>query len=282
MKYLNIFRHIAQVAVISLFCALPWLNAHEINSVSGSLFAFDISGFPFADPANALQAMAGGVSIGVFPLRMICLGALMALLVALCLGRIFCGWLCPYGFFSEILFALRGKFFKNRKSASDANSAYWGKTGIVIAGLLAMALFGYPLISLLSFPGDLSLAPLLIWQGAPFFPLASVFILPCAVLALEFIFGRRLWCGYICPQSVLLGAAAWILPKKIPGLRIRWNAKKCVCGKNSPCRDACSLGLDPRKKEGPNRRDCLMCGACLKTCDHYGKALKWKINSDAQ
>lgn len=279
MKRLAFFRHFSQMAVIALFCLLPWLNAKGMNEIGGSLFAFDIFGIPFADPASALQALAGSAAIGVFPMPALWGGALLALLLALCMGRIFCGWLCPYGFFSECVYNARRKISAGKGLGKAANSAYWGKACLLAAALLAMLFFGFPLVSLLSFPGDISLIPLLIWQGASGFLLISAFAAPAVVLVLEFVFRRRLWCRHMCPQSVLLGAAAWALPVSFPGLRVRWKAKDCVCGKASPCRAVCSLDLNPRRKGGPPRRDCLMCGACLQACASHGKALKWKISA---
>ncbi|MDR3357835.1 MAG: 4Fe-4S binding protein [Desulfovibrio sp.] len=34
-----------------------------------------------------------------------CMGAGLALLLALLMGPVFCSWLCPYGFFSELAHA---------------------------------------------------------------------------------------------------------------------------------------------------------------------------------
>ena len=102
--------------------------------------------------------------------------------------------------------------------------------------------------------------------------------LPLAALVLELLTGKRLWCRYVCPQSVLLGLSARFFPRAGKGLRIDWQAKRCSCGKDAPCRAACSLGLNPRNVEGPERRDCTMCGDCVKACASKGGALCLKFD----
>ena len=49
-------RRCVQLGVIALFCALPWLTAHDILFAQGTLFSFRIGDLSFADPAAALQA----------------------------------------------------------------------------------------------------------------------------------------------------------------------------------------------------------------------------------
>ena len=60
----RVLRRLAQVAVFAGFCVLPWLTAKGLGA-SGSLFALDLWGLPFADPAAAFQvAVCGGSSGG--------------------------------------------------------------------------------------------------------------------------------------------------------------------------------------------------------------------------
>ena len=98
-------RRLVQVAVLLLLAALPWLNRDGFTGMKGSLFAFDFFGLPFADPLGAVQI---GLS-GIIPGWRLIAGALVVLAVALCLGRIFCSWFCPFGFLSELVHAIRGR-----------------------------------------------------------------------------------------------------------------------------------------------------------------------------
>lgn len=262
MKYLPIVRKIVQLSVIVLFCGLPFLASLGFSGISGSLFSLDFFGVPFADPASTLQIAGQALLAGTSPLIMVLIGASLSLLLAFFMGRIFCGWFCPYGFFSE--FAYRHK--KNWKSAAKI------KLIVFFCALLLACALGYPFIAWLSMPGQLSIAPMGAREGW----IACLFILiaPFFALLLDFVLGRRFFCATVCPQSVLLGLSSGLLPKIIPGLRIRWDKSKCHC-KGTPCEKACQFNLHPRIN--PSRSQCSMCGDCVATCAKNGKALSWSF-----
>lgn len=275
------FRRLAQLLVILLFILLPWLNKLNYHAVQGSLFSFDLAGIPFADPASAAQAaLSGALSWEPYLLEYF-LGAFLSLLLAFLLGRVFCGWICPYAFFSELLHGLRTR--ANWPYGPRKQKGIWlAKCGVAALCLLSGSLLAWPLITFISMPGQMSLIPLPFWFNVGLGGLLALGIAPFCALLVESIVGKRLWCEYLCPQSVFLGLAAWALPKFCPGLRIRWNGKKCDCGKESPCAAACSLNINPRHKNGPPRNVCSMCGDCVKTCQKHGGALKFDIATKAK
>ncbi len=134
-------RRLVQVAVLLLLAALPWLNRDGFTGMKGSLFAFDFFGLPFADPLGAVQI---GLS-GIIPGWRLIAGALVVLAVALCLGRIFCSWLCPFGFLSELVHAIRG-----RRPQKPLKHGFRSRAVIALIGLagirsqfLICCLFGF-------------------------------------------------------------------------------------------------------------------------------------------
>jgi ferredoxin-type protein NapH len=263
-------RRCVQLLVLLAFCLLPWMNALDMRQISGSLFALDVLGVPFADPVAAVQVAA----VGATPGMRLLIGALCSLVLALLLGRIFCSWVCPYGLLSEIAHSITGP----RKGARPVKGrGFTVKAAVLVCGLGAAWVWGFPALGMLSLPGELSLVPVLVWQGGGLWLLLGAAVLPLAALMLEMALGKRLWCHYVCPQSVLLGVAARGLPRSVPGLRIAWHADKCSCKGETPCRVACSLDLNPRRPGGPQRRDCTHCGDCLKACAARGKALHWRF-----
>lgn len=276
MKRLALFRHFCQIFIICLFIFLPFLNRMDYNGVQGSLFSFDFFGLPFADPASAAQAaLAGGIA---WTAAAYFAGALLALLIAFFLGRVFCGWICPYGFFSELFHELRIK--NNLPMPARMQKIVWAaKCALVALCLLGGALAAYPIITYISMPGQMSLWPLPLWFTIGQAGVWALFCVPIFALFCEIIFGRRLWCEYVCPQSAFLGLSASGLPKKFPGLRIGWQPRKCACGKSSPCAAACTLNINPRHKNGPARNVCVMCGACVEECEKHGGALKFRLES---
>lgn len=276
MKYLGWFRAGAQILVIALFCILPWLNLKGWHDMNGSLFAFDFFGIPFADPASAAQATIAGLAESLLPLSTYYYGAIISLVIAMIFGRVFCGWLCPYGFFSEALHNLRLR--ENFALSSKARNTMWlCKCAWLAAGLAACAFVAYPFITVFSMPGSLSLLPVAFWSGESVSFILLAASLPIVLIITELACKRRIWCEYLCPQSVLLGLMARVMPAKLPALRIVWQPEQCGCGKASPCRAACTMNLNPRQKNGPPRRDCTMCGACVSACASCGKALSYKL-----
>ena len=261
-------RRAAQLLVVAGLCALPWVNAAGWRGVSGSFFALDFLGIPFADPVGAAQVAA----MGFLPTGRLLAGALLSLGLALLLGRVFCSWVCPYGLLSELVYTLR---WRQSVARLVVRQAFWGKILLLGLGLVAVLGLGFPALGMVSLPGELSLLPVLAWQGDEAWALLGAAAVPLVALLLEFATGKRLWCRFVCPQSVLLGAAAKCLPKSVRGLRINWRAEKCTCKGKAPCQQACSLDLNPRRKGGPERHDCTHCGDCVSTCAAYGKALGW-------
>ena len=261
-------RRAAQLLVVAGLCALPWVNAAGWRRVSGSFFALDFLGIPFADPVGAAQVAA----MGFLPAGRLLGGALLSLGLALLLGRVFCSWVCPYGLLSELVYTLR---WRQSVARLVVRQAFWGKILLLGLGLVAALGLGFPALGMVSLPGELSLLPVLAWQGDEAWALLGAAAVPLVALLLEFATGKRLWCRFVCPQSVLLGAAAKCLPKSVRGLRINWRAEKCTCKGKAPCQQACSLDLNPRRKGGPERHDCTHCGDCVSTCAAYGKALGW-------
>lgn len=269
-------RRICQLLILCMFIILPWLNLHGWHGLQGSLFAFSLWHIPFADPASAAQTYAAAATEGQWPLPGYLWGAIFSLLIALLMGRIFCSWICPYGLLSEILHGLRTK--ANIPMKARQRSLVWMcKCGWLVLALLVVIFLAYPAITVFSMPGQISLLPIPFWLGESLGIIALASVAPLTALIIEGVARRRLWCQYLCPQSVLLGCASAPLPRSLPGLRIRWSPKKCTCGSGNYCAKACSMNLNPRHINGPSRRDCTMCGDCIEACKKHGGALQYAL-----
>ena len=271
-------RHTVQCLTTLLFCWLPSMNGQETLWLSGSLFAFDFAGIPFADPVAMVQGTLASLVTGLVPAGRLLLGGLLALAVALVLGRIFCSWLCPYGLFSEMVAAVRT--VPDGKAGRLQKKAFSIKVLLLLHALGFVLVASHPLLSLISLPGQMSLLPQAVfeWNQYPEYlsSLLALASIPVGALLLELATGKRLWCRYVCPQSVLLGLAARCLPMAMPGLRITWSATNCTCKGQAPCQAACHLGCNPRK---PERRDCTNCGDCVRICGEHGRALQMKVGA---
>ena len=123
-------RRAVQILAVAGLCVLPWVNAAGWRGVSGSFFALDFLGIPFADPVGAAQVAA----MGFLPAGRLLGGALLSLGLALLLGRVFCSWVCPYGLLSELVYTLR---WRRSGARLVVRQAFWGKILLLVLGLVA-------------------------------------------------------------------------------------------------------------------------------------------------
>ncbi len=258
-------RRAVQIGVALVMAAVPLANARGVNWISGNFLALDILGLPLGDPLAALQVALSARDIA-WPAA---LGAGLALLLALVLGPVFCAYACPYGLLSEWSHALSRRLGRGRLSWLP-RGGLTARAILAGAGLALVGLFGLPpLLNLLSLPAAYSR----LWQyavsGLLWFP---VLIVP-ALLVLEVLGGTRLWCRFVCPQSMLLALAHRLAR---PGLRVVFTARRCACGQGGrACLAACSLELDPRRKTPPAA--CTNCGDCVEACRKHGRALAFYL-----
>ena len=73
--------------------------------------------------------------------------AALTLLITALLGRVFCGWICPFGTFNSLLASLRTRRRKIRIDQSHYHPAqkikYYVLAGLLVAGLLGVNAIGY-------------------------------------------------------------------------------------------------------------------------------------------
>lgn len=323
--YSQAARGCVQCLVLACLCLLPWAHSVGWAGVSGSFFALDVYGLPFADPLSLGQTLLQG-SISAPTLWW---GAGVTLLIAVLLGRVFCGWICPYGLASELVWRLRRgrgrqstvehlnienvqRLYTTRRCGAPQRGVDFRENGVfpenvtlqrtvfqrlpalvqtqhrggwVLGGMASRVLvllvaagasvfWALPVLLMLSMPGALSLLPTKLWYGgAAVAGLYALLALPLLALLLELLTGRRLWCLWLCPQSVLLSGAAALGAALCARLwTVRWQAKACTCAKGArPCATVCSMGLQVRKDSGPARSECLQCGACVAACRTKGQ-----------
>ena len=221
----------------------------------GNLAAAEFLGVPLADPLAFLQALIGG--------RVLVLSYLgSALLVSagyfLLGGRSFCGWICPVGLITEQGDKLSRILGRAGKGGIPLASSRWS----LLLVLLTVALTGVPLFEVLS--------PIGIVNRAIVFASLLPLLLPAAILLVEVLVSRRVWCRSLCP----LGGFYSLLARFSP-LRVGFVEERCThCG---DCLEVCPVHevLAPSLKQGAPQvtaGDCNRCLACIDSCST--KALK--------
>lgn len=214
----------------------------------GNLAAAEFLGLPLSDPLAFLQAQIGG--------RVFVLSYLVSTLIVvgtyfLLGGRSFCGWVCPVNLLTELADRLRGSE-KIDRATLPLSANYW-----TLALVLAMvALTGVPLFELLS--------PIGIVSRAIVFGSLLPLLLVGAILLVELLVARRVWCRSLCP----LGGFYSLLGRLSP-LRVGFVAERCThcneCTAVCPVEEVLAPSLEqnsPQVVAGA----CTRCMACLDAC----------------
>ena len=194
-----------------------------------------------------------------------------------CLGRFICGFLCPFGWFQDLLHKIPGKKFSTKKlrplryikyavllimvlilPAVITNSAGMGNPFFckylcpqgVLEGAIPLALADSGIRS--------ALGSLFAWK--------SVVLITVIILSILFY---RPFCKWICPLG-----AFYSLFNRVSLFQMQVDESKCIsCGK---CQKACKMDVDVT--QSPNHPECIRCGACIHACPtqavcyHYGFA----------
>jgi ferredoxin-type protein NapH len=193
------------------------------------------------------------------------------LLLILLLGRVFCGFICPFGFIQDLLDKLR-QLFRIKSLRLTEKQYKW----LVLFKWELLAIFlgaTYFGISFCSFCPLIAIVPPLAGRevGVGMAGITAIIVIAGAFLK------RRFWCN-ICPMGMLIG-----LFHKVSLIRLKKNCQACTeCG---ACYEACPMGIKSiyteRRQEDITVGDCLICGECINKCPENNvlalSFAKWKL-----
>ncbi|MBA3051645.1 MAG: 4Fe-4S binding protein [Candidatus Omnitrophota bacterium] len=188
-------------------------------------------------------------------------------LPAMFLGRFFCGWLCPFGFFQELIFVRKFKL----------SFPPWLKY------LKYLFLFGFVLVFPMIFTNKFGIgAPAFckyicpagtaeagfwgLWAG--FGGFGFVLAGKMAILAAVIFFSVRIWRFFcrVCPLGLILGFF-----NKISLLQLRLNDRCDNCG---VCERICPMNIAVPVEL--ISKDCIRCGKCVDACPQKALSLSFK------
>lgn len=215
-----------------------------------------------ACPIGAMQAVIGNWN---FKFAFYVAGFLM--FVGALLGRVVCGWLCPFGLIQDLLHKI--PFPKKIGTFRGDLLLRKLKYLIFIVFVILLPLFvvdilgqGSPWFCKLICPaGTLEGGiPLVLLNQSMRSALGWLYAWKNVLLAVNVflsILVYRPFCKYICP----LGAVYSVF-NPVSVFRYRVDREACVgCG---ICADVCRMQVDPVKNA--NHPECIRCGACKKAC----------------
>lgn len=243
--------------------------------LTGAVCSVRVADWSLACPLGALQ--------NVFSSKAILLSALGAGLVlvvlALLAGRLFCGWLCPFGF----LLDLAGKVLPRRLGEKLRLPAFLrnrlAKYGVAGAALGVSGAVGYQAFCAVCPIGTLCRS-----YGFQSTVAGAEFSLIPALALLE-AGEKRSWCRYLCPVGALLGLCA-----RIGLLKISIGASRCKKFSCMRCASVCPMGIiseqDLREGVSPrlNMAECIGCLRCVDTCPHGAAVIRfaWQKSTPAE
>lgn len=229
---------------------VPGLNCYSCPGAVGSC------------PIGALQAVIGSSK---FSFAYYIVGILI--LFGVLLGRLICGFLCPFGWFQELLHKIPSKKFSTKKLKALTYLKYVILAVFVI--ILPMTIvneveMGDPWFCKWLCPAGIleGALPLSIMNSSIRAALGALFTWKSCLLVGTItlsVFFYRPFCKWICPLG-----AFYALFNKLSFYRFNIDKNKCTnCG---ACSNICKMDIDVYKT--PNHTECIRCGDCVRTCPH--------------
>ena len=214
---------------------VPGLNCYSCPAASG------------ACPIGSFQAVVGSSK---FRFSYYITGFLI--LLGVLLGRVICGFLCPFGWFQELLHKIPTKKLSTKKLKPLTYLKY--VVLLVMEGAIPLSLANAGIRA--------ALGSLFTWK----------FIVLLTVIVLSIVFYRP-FCKWLCPLG-----AFYALLNKVSLFQMQVDQSKCVsCGK---CAKVCKMDVDVTKS--PNHTECIRCGMCIRACPTEAVSFRYGFGSGKQ
>ncbi|UCF98257.1 MAG: 4Fe-4S binding protein [Spirochaetaceae bacterium] len=208
LKRLKIGRIISQILFFALFLYIYIRSLDPFAILENPFLRFDPLIF-LTNPEANLPVLA----------------VLAALLIlAIVLGRVFCGWICPLGSLIEALDFILSPLRKRNPVALQR----YPKRKLLVRYPVSLLLLGAVLVTVFTPVPVLQFLHPNVWI-IRIVSLTTVGLVFFALMVVLSLFARRLWCTYLCPLGALYGLLA-----RIPMFRLRISACNS-CGRCDRC-----------------------------------------------
>lgn len=269
------------IQVISAFLYNPKIvnfldgKIHQGKSKSVCVPGLNCYSCPGAISGCPLGSLQNSIANPLLKFPFYILGLL--LLFGLLLGRLICGFLCPFGLIQELLYKIPVKKIKKSKITYYLSYLKY----IVLAVFVFIIPIYYIIVHSESVPafckyicpaGTLEAGIPLVFNseelraitGNLFLWKITIFVITISVVTVIY----RAFCRFVCPLG-----AIYSLFNRISVFGISVDMGKCThCNK---CVNACKMDV---KKVGDH--ECIQCGECKKVCDTGAICFKSKLGGN--
>jgi ferredoxin-type protein NapH len=254
----------------------------------GSVCSLSLAVVNVLCPAGLVQNIASSETLLIPTL----ISGLLLLLSALLGGRLFCGWICPFGFVLDLLNkifvlfdaprAARIRALGNKALSPLKPFAFFAnrsnKYGVLAGAAAAASMTGNQSFCTVcpigvvcrSYGFDSALGG------------AELAVIPL-VAAMDLGHSKRSWCRYFCPVGALFALAARFAP-----VFIEIGAQRCRKFSCKRCAAVCPMGIidEETLQEGGEqvvkRAECIMCLRCVDVCPHKAAKLRFSLSVSAK
>lgn len=236
IKKLRLFRLIIQIVFLVLLPELFALTFSELKTVYTMIVTGD---FNFASVLPYLTEL------------------IFILIITILLGRVFCGWICAFGAFNDIISLLSQKFLKIKFRMSKKLDRILKNVKYMF--LLFIVIYIWTMGSKLA----QSASP---WEAFAQLTNFKEAISQCIIgvillgfIAIGSVFIERFFCKYLCPLGAVLS-----LSSKYRLLKISKPADKC--GKCRKCTNSCPMSIKLYDTNMVDSTECINCLNCVSVC----------------
>lgn len=243
------------------YACVPGLNCYSCPGAVGSC------------PIGSLQAVIGSFK---YKFSFFIVGIIS--FFGIVLGRVVCGWLCPFGLIQDLLYKIKARKLKiNEKVDRDLRYLKYLilLVFVILMPMLLVNEFGMspPYFCKWICPaGTLEGGiPLIIKnkslrESIGFLFSWKVFLLVFTIISSILIY--RPFCKYICPLGAFYGFF-----NKVSFYQYDIDKNKCTSCK--ACARKCNMGVEIYKY--PTSAECIRCGECVKVCSKNAIKKGFKI-----
>ena len=240
-KKYYIIQTVRVIIQILAFVLVPGLFISIFSSM-GSIYTALISGsFTIAEYGGQIALLLG------------------AIIITIIWGRFFCGFICSFGAFQDLMRAIGKRIFKDHRIPEKADR---------ILKYLKFVILSFIILGVwtLGIMNDIVWSPWTVFgyysDITVFGSMAYLFSLGGALLLLIMIgsmFTERFFCRYLCPLG-----AVFTLFGRIRLFKLR--KKDGSCGNCRLCTSKCSMSIPVSEKECVASGECINCMKCSALC----------------